>query len=91
MCNFCLKESEAGEAALQLQFAEKRVASLETHVGSLNGSIKRLEEELDASAKVTRSLMFPLDTIIQLTFHRSCSLSHSTDEGTPKFFYYEIE
>ena len=48
-----MKESEAGEAALQLQFAEKRVASLETHVGSLNGSIKRLEEELDASAKVT--------------------------------------
>ena len=47
-----MKESEAGEAALQLQFAEKRVASLETHVGSLNGSIKRLEEELDASAKV---------------------------------------
>ena len=52
-----MKESEAGEAALQLQFAEKRVASLETHVGSLNGSIKRLEEELDASAKVTWSSM----------------------------------
>ena len=49
-----LKESEAGEAALQLQFAENRVASLETHVDSLNGSIKRLEEELGASAKVSR-------------------------------------
>ena len=56
--SFTIKESEAGEAALQLQFAEKRVVSLETHVGSLNGSIKRLEEELDASAKVTWSSMF---------------------------------
>ena len=80
-----MKESEAGEAALQLQFAEKRVASLETHVGSLNGSIKRLEEELDATAKVTWPSMFPLDSIIQLPFHHSCSLSYSKDEGTPKY------
>ena len=52
-----LKESEVGEAALQLQFSEKRVASLETHVGSLNGSIKRLEQELEASAKVLRHFL----------------------------------
>ena len=49
---FIIKENEAGEAALQLQFAESRVSSLEAHVESLNGSVARLEGELQATSKV---------------------------------------
>jgi peptidoglycan hydrolase CwlO-like protein len=52
-----LKESEALEMSLQLQFAEKKMSSYEAHIESLNGGIKRLEEDLVASTKVINGTM----------------------------------
>jgi len=55
------KESEALEAQMQLQFAEQRVRSLESHVQELRARIAQLEGDLNETNEEKREILIKLN------------------------------
>jgi len=59
--NLAAKESEALEAKMQLQFAQQRVLTLESHVKELNARITQLEGDLEESKEEKREILQKLN------------------------------
>ena len=51
------KESQSQEVALQLQYAEQKIVTCESHIEHLGDRIKSLEEELTRSAKEKKEIL----------------------------------